>query len=68
MHDSTNYWLFGVYPRFGILKTRELDVSKGPNRVGVSSLHLRMETDSVSETLCSLVCRIPDNGRSPETQ
>jgi hypothetical protein len=30
--------------------------------------HLRPETDSVSETLCSLVFRIPDDGQSPKTQ
>jgi hypothetical protein len=32
-----------------------LNLSKGPNRVGVSILHLRKETDPVSETLSSLV-------------
>jgi hypothetical protein len=32
------------------------------------SYHLRMEADPVSETLCSLVFRIPDNGPSPKTQ
>jgi hypothetical protein len=30
--------------------------------------HLRMETDPVSETLCFLVPRIPDDGKSPKTQ
>jgi hypothetical protein len=30
-------------------------------------LHLRMETDPVSETLYSLVFRIPDDGQSPKT-
>jgi hypothetical protein len=38
----------------------------GPNRVGVSPPHLRMETDPVSETF--LVFRIPDDGQSPDTQ
>jgi hypothetical protein len=46
-----------------------LALSKGPKRVGVSSSpHLRTETSSVSETLCFLVFRIPDDGQSPETQ
>jgi hypothetical protein len=33
-----------------------------------SSLHLRKETDKVSETLCFLVFGIPDDGQSPEAQ
>jgi hypothetical protein len=33
-----------------------------------SSPLLRIERDPVSETLCFLVFRIPDNGQSPETQ
>jgi hypothetical protein len=45
-----------------------LAVSKLPNRGGVSPSHLRMETDPVSETSCSLVSRIPDEGQSPQTQ
>jgi hypothetical protein len=44
------------------------DLSKGPNRVCVSPPHLRTEIDPVSEALCFLVFRIPDDGRSPETQ
>jgi hypothetical protein len=44
----------------------DLAPSKGPNRVGVSSLHLRMETDPLSETLCFLVFGIPNNRQSPE--
>jgi hypothetical protein len=30
--------------------------------------HLRTETDPVSEMLCFLVFRIPDNGQSPKLQ
>jgi hypothetical protein len=38
----------------------------GPlERVGVFPPHLRAETDPISETLCSLVSRIPDDGQSP---
>jgi hypothetical protein len=33
-----------------------------------SSHHLRTETDTVSETLCFLLFRIPDDGQSPEPQ
>jgi hypothetical protein len=32
------------------------------------SLHLRMETDPVSEMLCFIVLRIPDDEQSPEPQ
>jgi hypothetical protein len=35
--------------------------SEGPNRVGVPP-QLRLETDPVSITLCSLVFTIPDDG------
>jgi hypothetical protein len=43
---------------------------KGPNRLGVlpPPPGLRTETYPVSETLCSLVFRIPDDGQSPKTQ
>jgi hypothetical protein len=43
-------------------------LSKGPNWVGVFLPHLRTETDPVSETSCFLFSRIPDDGKSPETQ
>jgi hypothetical protein len=33
----------------------------------LTSPHLRMETDPVSETLCSLLFRIPDNGQSKKS-
>jgi hypothetical protein len=46
-----------------------LALSDGPNKVGDSPPHLRMETDPVSETLCSLVFfRIQVDGKSPEMQ
>jgi hypothetical protein len=45
-----------------------LVLSKGPSRVGFYPSHLRTETDPVSETLCFLAYRIPDDGQSPETQ
>jgi hypothetical protein len=37
---------------------------KGTQQNGCLPTHLRTETDSVSETLCSLVFRIPHNGQS----
>jgi hypothetical protein len=43
-----------------------LDLSKGPNTVGVLPPDLRTETDSVSEALCFLVFRILKDGLSPE--
>jgi hypothetical protein len=44
-------------------------LSKRPNRVGVfPPAHLRTETDPVSETLCFLVSRIPDDGQSAKPQ
>jgi hypothetical protein len=47
-HGSQDYWVFWTFPSFGILEIRIHDVS---------------ETDSVSETLCFLVSRIPDDGK-----
>jgi hypothetical protein len=47
-----------------------LALSKGRNRVGVF-LHLRTETDPVSETLCffhSYLGKHPDDGQSSKTQ
>jgi hypothetical protein len=49
-------------------KGLRLALSKGPNKVGVSSPHLRTETDTFSETLCFLVSRIPDDGQSKKTK
>jgi hypothetical protein len=46
-----------------------LALSKGPNRVGVfQHPHLRTVTNPVSETLCFLVSRTPDDGHNPKTQ
>jgi hypothetical protein len=49
VHNAQNCWLSGRCPSSGILNTREHDVS---------------ETDPVSETLCSPVFRIPDDGQN----
>jgi hypothetical protein len=46
-----------------------LVLSKRPNEVGVfSPVHLRTETDPVSETSRFLFSRIWDDGKSPKTQ
>jgi hypothetical protein len=54
--------------QLGPLERANLSLSKGPKRVGVFPPHLRTETDPVSETLCFLVSRIPNDGQSPKTQ
>jgi hypothetical protein len=45
------------------LNLNHLALAKESNRVGAS-----LETDPVSETLCFLVFRTPDDWQSPETQ
>jgi hypothetical protein len=52
-YHTQNYWVFGLFPSSSILGTREHDV---------------YETDPVSETSCSIVHRILDDGKSPKTQ
>jgi hypothetical protein len=50
----------------GSVTNPRLALPKGPDKVGVfSPPHLRKETDPLSETLCSVVSRIPDDGKSP---
>jgi hypothetical protein len=50
------------------LQGLRLALSKGPNRVGVTSTHLREETDPVSETSCFLIFRIQmDKVHKPST-
>jgi hypothetical protein len=39
---------------------------RDPTEYASFALHLRTETDPVSETLCFLVCRIPDDVKSLE--
>jgi hypothetical protein len=53
-----------------ILKAQllRLVLATEPNRVGVSLPDLRTDTDPVSETLCFLVFRIPDDGQGPKSQ
>jgi hypothetical protein len=51
--NTQSYWGFRLCPSAGILKIREHNVS---------------ENESVSDTLCFLVSRIPDDGQSSKTQ
>jgi hypothetical protein len=53
VYHIQNSWVFGLLPSSDILGTRKHDVS---------------ETGSVSETLCFLVPRISEDGKSPKTQ
>jgi hypothetical protein len=49
-------------PSERVVQWLRLTLSKGPNRVGVS-LHLRMETDPVSETSCFLSSNSLESGQ-----
>jgi hypothetical protein len=77
VYNTQNRWVPGVCPSSGIqwltlalskgtnreVQSLRLALSKGPNRVGASlSPRLRMETDPVSEELCFLDFRIPNDG------
>jgi hypothetical protein len=78
----TVFWTF--CQSSGILKTREHNISirkldllpSSGLRLATSKtqqrrrllLHLRAETDPVSETLCSLVFRILEDGQNPKMQ
>jgi hypothetical protein len=50
--NTQNHWVFRLCPSSGILKIRKYYFS---------------ETGSVSEKMCVLVSRIPDDGQSPKT-
>jgi hypothetical protein len=43
----------------------EVSITKVSNR---SPLHLRTEVDPITESLCFIIFRIPNDGQSPETQ
>jgi hypothetical protein len=72
VYNREHYWAFGICPWSGILKEtvfRKIDLlsssrermgatySFATNRNSFSPFHLRMEIDSLSETLCSLEYR-----------
>jgi hypothetical protein len=74
-----NFWVIGLCPSSGVLETIKHKVSetgffpilrwrgrKLPNRVGASLLHLRAETEPVSEMLCFLDSITSDNRQRPE--
>jgi hypothetical protein len=55
VYNTQNYWLSGFCPLSGILNTRKHVLETGSDE----------ETDPVSEMLCFLVFRIPDDGQNP---
>jgi hypothetical protein len=68
VYNTRNYWVFGRCPSSGILKIREHNISETGS---VSVLRWGgggEDTYSVSETLCSLIFRIPNDGQRPITQ
>jgi hypothetical protein len=65
--NAISHWqtlISGIYIAVVILtqlvQWLSLALSKGPNWAGILPPHLRTEADPVSETLCSLVFRIPE--------
>jgi hypothetical protein len=77
VYHNQNYWVFGLSPLSGILRNRKHDVlEKTPTQLSPLdranfnhwTTHLRTETDPVSETLCFLFPRVPDDGESPKTK
>jgi hypothetical protein len=62
VYNTQNYEIFGLRPSSSILKIIEHNVFE----TGSVSSDLRTETDPVSETLCSLIFRILDDGQSPK--
>jgi hypothetical protein len=78
--NTQNYWVFGLCPSSGIPETREQLFGnwicfrphvRGEIRALLRPLeraNLRTETDPVSETLCCLLSRLPDDRQSLQTQ
>jgi hypothetical protein len=66
-----NYWVFGLCPSSGILKTRKHSITPvtevssfyGTQQSRCLPPHLRTEKGPFSETLCFLVSRILDDGQ-----
>jgi hypothetical protein len=68
VYNTRDYWGFGLCLSSGIIKTTGDWIwlfLRDPTEC--LPLHLRTETDLVSETLGSLVFRTPDDGQSPVT-
>jgi hypothetical protein len=53
VYNTQSYWVYTFCSSSGILETRK---------------HRVPERDPVSETLCFLVLRIPDDGQNPRTE
>jgi hypothetical protein len=60
VYNTWSDWVSGLWASSGILNTRKHNVA------GEGKLEIQL--DSFSETLCFLVFRIPNDGRSPESQ
>jgi hypothetical protein len=79
VYHTQNYWVFGLCPSSGTLGIIKHDVSetasvsvlrcmRGEDIYSFGSLrHLRTETDTVSETSCFLIPRIPGDRKTPKT-
>jgi hypothetical protein len=60
VYNTQNYWVFGLFPSSGILENtsfRKLDL--------LPHLHLRTETNLVSETPCSLEYQTMEKVQKP---
>jgi hypothetical protein len=69
IYNTLNYWVSGFCPSSKILNTTKHNVSEtgSVSSSGLSPFILGRK-HVVSETLCSLLLRFPDDGQSPETQ
>jgi hypothetical protein len=75
VYNTQNYWVFGLFPSSDILKTRKNDdrtlnlfPSSGEGEDTYSVGSLRTETSQMSKTLCFIVFRIRDDGKSSKPQ
>jgi hypothetical protein len=66
--NSENVYIFAMMKRITFTPVFEVSSLLGTQQSRSLPPHLKMETDPVSETLCSLVFRILDDERSPKTQ
>jgi hypothetical protein len=65
LKDVLDYWISGLCPSSGFLNSRKHNVlPKGPNRVGASFPSPDDGGDLISEKLCFLMFRIPDDAQN----
>jgi hypothetical protein len=60
VYDTQNYWVFGLFSIVWYSREHDVSHSKDP-RCLLPHLHLRTETDPVSETSCSLEYQAMEN-------